>query len=136
VSDRAPSPGTTVLLVEDEEPVRATGRRMLERAGYTVLEARNGRDALRVWQTHRATVRAVVTDLRMPEMDGRDLAAHLRQDAPDLPIVFVSGYGSEGAGAQEPLEPPGTFLQKPFTAEALRAALGRVLRDGAAGVVP
>jgi PAS domain S-box-containing protein len=136
VSDRAPSPGTTVLLVEDEEPVRATGRRMLERAGYTVLEARNGRDALRVWQTHRATVRAVVTDLRMPEMDGRDLAAHLRQGRAGSPDRLRVRLRERGCRRPRPARAarhlPAEAVHRRGAARGARA----VLRDGAAGVVP
>jgi nitrogen-specific signal transduction histidine kinase/CheY-like chemotaxis protein len=115
----------TVLLVEDEALVRAVARRILERHGYTVLEARHGADALLVWRTHRAAIAAVVTDLRMPEMGGRELVAQVRGMQPELPVVFLSGYSDEAAPT--PDGPHDAFVHKPFTSETLLSALGRVL---------
>jgi CheY-like chemotaxis protein len=137
VADDAESPGdgaapaphgraaATVLLVEDEAPVRATARRMLERRGHTVLEARHGADALLVWEDHHARIDAVVTDLRMPELGGRELVARLRARQPDLPVVYVSGYADEGAPAAA--GPDEVFVEKPFTGESLVHALAQVL---------
>jgi two-component system, cell cycle sensor histidine kinase and response regulator CckA len=115
----------TVLIVEDEAAVRVTTRRLLERRGYEVLEARHGADALHVWREHRARIVACVTDLRMPEMGGRELAALLRADAPSLPVVYVSGYGEDASTAAGPHE---AFVGKPFTAEGLLSALGRAAK--------
>ena len=123
----APSARTsaTVLLVEDETAVRITARRVLERHGYTVLEARHGRDAALVWQDRAAGIDVVVTDVRMPEMGGRELVERLRAEQPALPVVYVSGYSSDAEqwarGAHE------AFVAKPFAGEALLAALDRVL---------
>ncbi|GLC25830.1 histidine kinase [Roseisolibacter agri] len=111
----------TVLLVEDETAVRATTRRVLERQGYTVLEARHGADALMLWQAHHAEVLAVVTDLRMPEMGGRELVALLRRSRERLPVVYVSGYSDEAA--QAAARPYERFIEKPFASEALLSAL-------------
>ena len=111
----------TVLLVEDEAAVRATTRRILERHGYAVLEARHGADALLLWRAHRAEVTAVVTDLRMPEMGGRELIARLREQGAALPVVFVSGYSDETASPER--APAERALEKPFTGEALLQAL-------------
>jgi PAS domain S-box-containing protein len=127
----APAPRRTVLLAEDESAVRAVARRILERRGFAVREARNGRDALRLWRAHRAEVVAVVTDVRLPELGGRELADALRADEPRVPVVFVSGYSDEGAGASR--GPHEAFVPKPFTAASLSAALDRVLADAAAG---
>jgi len=122
---RAPRGRGTVLLVEDETAVRATTRRVLERHGYAVLEARHGADALLLWQTHRAEVSAVVTDLRMPQMGGVELVRRLRTDRPTLPVVYVSGYSHEAAqSAALPFE---RFLEKPFRSEALLTALDTVV---------
>ena len=126
VQSRRPTPpprgSGTVLLVEDEAAVRATARRHLERHGYTVLEARHGADALLVWRDHQARIDLVLTDLRMPEMGGRALVAQLRVDAPDLPVVYMSGYPDQGSvlsdGAHE------AFLEKPFSGATLLAAVG------------
>jgi two-component system cell cycle sensor histidine kinase/response regulator CckA len=96
-----------------------------------VLEARHGADALLLWRAHRAEVAAVVTDLRMPEMGGRELVARLRDEGATLPVVFVSGYSDEastpdGASAERALE-------KPFTGEALLRALDAARRPHASG---
>jgi CheY-like chemotaxis protein len=119
----------TVLLVEDETPVRAPARRMLERHGYAVLEARHGADALLLWREHLDVLRAVVTDLRMPELGGRELVLRLRAERPDTPVVFVSGYADQGAPV--PIGPHEAFVEKPFTSDALLGALAGVLRAGA-----
>ena len=115
-----------ILLVEDEAPLRATAKRLLERNGCTVLEARHGGDALAVWHAHRDAIDAVITDLRMPEVGGRELAARLRAEAPALPIVFMSGYAAEAADVTG--RPDEAFVEKPFTTETLLGALDRVLR--------
>ena len=115
----------TVLLVEDEGAVRAAARRLLERRGYTVREARHGADALLTWREHREAITAVVTDIRMPELGGRELIATLHAEAPDLPVVYVSGYAHHERKAA--LRPNEAFVEKPFTGEALLGALARVL---------
>ncbi|MES2176621.1 MAG: GAF domain-containing protein [Gemmatimonadota bacterium] len=120
----------TVLLVEDEVTVRRSVRRMLERAGYTVVEARHGADALLVWREHEGKIDLVLTDLRMPELGGRELIAMLRAIRPDLPAIAMSGYPPEmGIG---PVENWGEdqrlhFLAKPFTTDALLSAVDRML---------
>ena len=114
-----------LLLVEDEDPVRQTMRRILERHGYSVLEARNGAEALALWRVERSTIDAVISDLRMPEMGGRELADRLRVEAPLLPVVYVSGYADDPAGHACTLRE--AFVEKPFAAETLLAALSAVL---------
>ena len=117
----------TVLLVEDEAAVRATARRILERHGYGVLEARHGADALMLWRAHRDEVTAVVTDLRMPEMGGRELATVLREDRPDVPLVLVTGYAGQPLVTH--LGHATAYVEKPFTGDALLAALRQVVAD-------
>src|SRR5699024_6058095 len=115
-----PGGSETVLLVEDERAVRASARRMLERRGYRVVTARHGGDALALLRAGEPPIDVVVTDVRMPELDGAALLAVLDVERPTLPVVLVSGY-AEGDG---PL-PPGTpdrrlaFLEKPFAADVL-----------------
>ena len=115
----------TVLLVEDEEPVRAVLRKILTANGYMVLEARHGRDALSVADRHRGPIHLLLTDVVMPEMGGREVAERLTAQRPDLRVLFISGYTSDevvrkgigGAG----------FMQKPFTtADLLRAVRERL----------
>lgn len=91
----AVKPSGTVLVVEDEGIVRAPLCRALRNEGYTVLEAANGEDALRVLQQHHAPVHLVITDVRMPAMRGDELVAMLRDWYPAIRVMFMSGYSSE-----------------------------------------
>lgn len=124
--------GQTILVVEDETPVRGVIRRTLERHGYRVLEARHGTDALLVWERAHATVAMVITDIVMPELGGRELAARLRDDRPEIPILFLSGYaGGAGAAGGLPLAAGEPFLHKPFAGtELLRQVETLLARTG------
>ncbi|HYW31369.1 MAG TPA: PAS domain S-box protein, partial [Gemmatimonas sp.] len=117
---------TTVLLVEDEKGVRATVRRILERHGYAVLEARNGADALLLWRAHRDAIGVLVTDLRMPELGGRELVAHLSAERPELPAVLISGYAD--APDIPSTRPQQVTLAKPFTINALLTAVSDAMQ--------
>ena len=117
--------GGTILLVEDESAVRSAARRMLERRGYTVIEARHGADALLVWRDRRVLIDAVVTDLRMPELGGRELVQQLRTEQPDLPVVFMSGYSEQSV--PDANAPRTAFVEKPFTMDRLLGAVERVM---------
>jgi CheY-like chemotaxis protein len=119
-----------ILLVEDEVAVRRSVRRILERAGYTVHEARHGADALLVWHEHEAAIDLLITDLRMPELSGRELMAALHAIKPDLPVITMSGYPpDEGAAALETWNTDGRtqFLAKPFSTEVLLSAVEHLL---------
>jgi PAS domain S-box-containing protein len=117
----------TLLLVEDEAAVRASVRRLLEWHGYTVLEARNGADALRVYETAGGGIDLVLTDVVMPEMGGYELVEQLRTQRPDLKVIFMSGY-SERAFAGDGAFSAGTgYLEKPFTVETLMRRVREVL---------
>jgi two-component system, cell cycle sensor histidine kinase and response regulator CckA len=117
----------TVLVVEDEATVRRSVRRLLTRHGYTVLEARHGADALRILQDSAAPIALVLTDLVMPEMTGHELIATLKT-RPEAPKMLVmSGYEDPAVMPGNPLPAGTTFLAKPFTSEALLAAVRAVL---------
>jgi two-component system, cell cycle sensor histidine kinase and response regulator CckA len=117
----------TLLLVEDEAAVRASVRRLLEWHGFTVLEARNGADALRVYQSYEGNIDLVLTDVVMPEMGGYDLVEQLRAQRPDLRVLFMSGY-AERAQTTDGSIPWGTgYLEKPFTVDTLMRRLREVL---------
>ncbi len=113
----------TILLVEDEEGLRALNARGLASRGYTVLEAGNGVEAIEVMEKRGGTVDLVVSDVVMPEMDGPTLLKELRKRDPDLKIIFVSGYAEDAF--QKNLPEPGqyVFLPKPFTLKQLVAAV-------------
>jgi CheY-like chemotaxis protein len=120
-----------VLLVEDEDAVRALGARILERHGYTVLEARNGRDALAVAAQHLGPIDLLLTDVVMPEMGGKQLAEALVARDASLRVLFVSGYTDGDISRRGELDQCTAFLQKPFTASGLLGRVREVL-DGSA----
>jgi CheY-like chemotaxis protein len=119
----------TVLVVEDEEAVRLIVRRVLRDQGYTILEARDGNEALRICAHKGDSIDLVLSDVIMPGMGGRELSRALGVRWPALPILFMSGYNDDGelAGAGGDLAPG--VLAKPFTSETLarqvREALDR-----------
>ncbi len=113
---RQPARGTeTILVVEDEEVVRDLACRVLREFGYTVLEARNGAEALRLVTGEGQNVRMVVSDVVMPGMGGRELGARLGLLRPDLPILFMSGYTGDDVVERGLLAPGSPLESKPFT---------------------
>jgi two-component system cell cycle sensor histidine kinase/response regulator CckA len=111
----------TILLVEDEEGLRALNARGLASRGYTVLQAGNGVEAMEVFAENGGKVDLVVSDVVMPEMDGPTLLKELRQKNPELKIVFVSGYAEEAFEKSLPKGQQFNFLAKPFTLKQLIA---------------
>lgn len=117
----------TVLLVEDEEPIRVLARAILRRSGYNVLEAHDGEEALVVADGYPATIHLLVTDVVMPRMGGRKLAARLAATRPAMRVLYMSGYGDDGGAAPAPLEPEAVFLAKPLTPDGLLRKLREAL---------
>lgn len=116
-------PGPTVLVVEDEDALRGAIRRLLQSEGYNVLEAQNGATALQLLEgTLADKVALVLTDLRMPVMDGRQLASALARRRPSLPIVFMSGFTAQLMDLRL-VSPDLSFLAKPFRNDDLLAAV-------------
>jgi PAS domain S-box-containing protein len=119
----------TVLLVEDEPSILRVGQRMLEALGYTVVAATSPSEAVRLAREHAGDLHLVMTDVVMPEMSGRELAANLQSLYPCLRCLFMSGYSADVLGPQGVLEDGVNFLQKPFSraelATAVRSALDR-----------
>jgi two-component system cell cycle sensor histidine kinase/response regulator CckA len=113
----------TVLLVEDEEGLRALNARGLSSRGYTVLTAGNGVEALEELERNEGKVDIVVSDVVMPEMDGPTLLKEMRKTNPDLKIIFVSGYAEEAFQKNLPAGGQFAFLPKPFTLKQLVAAV-------------
>ena len=118
----------TILVVEDEDVVRSLACRGLREQGYTVLEARHGREALERLAEGRA-VDLVISDVVMPELGGRELGAHLAALRPELPILYMSGYTGDDVIQRGLLEPGVPFQQKPFTPEGLARKVREML-DG------
>lgn len=115
-----------VLVVDDDESVLFTSRRILARFGYAVLEAAGGEEALQVVREHAPGIDVVLTDIRMPGMDGPTLAGRLVTMLPAVRIVYMSGY-TDGLLEQEVKAPGRALLPKPFTVEQLTDTLARVL---------
>jgi CheY-like chemotaxis protein len=113
----------TILLVEDEPAVRQLFAQALSRAGYRVYEARNGQEALKVFDQHGDTIDLLLTDIRMPFMGGNELAQQLRARRRTLKLLCVSGYS--GGGPESELT--SDFLAKPFSREDLLAKVREVL---------
>ena len=116
----------TVLLVEDEDAVRALAREVLRRHGYVVLEARHGVDALRLAERHTDDIQLMITDVVMPHMSGRELAERLCSARPTMRVLFMSGY-TDHAVMNRALTPGSSFLQKPFTPETFARKVRQVL---------
>jgi PAS domain S-box-containing protein len=112
---------TSVLVVEDEDPLRRLVERILVREGYQVTAARHGADALHIAATMEHPVELVITDLVMPELGGRELAEALRAKNPSLPVLFISGYDPDPVVLDASEQANTAFLAKPFTGTALLA---------------
>jgi signal transduction histidine kinase len=108
----------TVLLVEDDGLVRSHLGRILRSCGYTVLEAADGQEALRVSAGHGGEIALLITDVVMPRLGGRELAERLLAGRPGMRVLFLSGHVTEGPAQPGGLQSPATLLQKPFTSTA------------------
>lgn len=119
----------TILVVEDEAAMLDMTALMLKRLGYTVLTAPGPSEALRVCRSHAGRVDLVITDVIMPEMNGKDLVASLRKDRPDLASLYMSGYSSDIIAPHGILDDGVAFINKPFSrheiARKIRGVLGR-----------
>jgi two-component system cell cycle sensor histidine kinase/response regulator CckA len=116
-----------VLLVEDEEALRAATRRLLERHGYRVIEASNGAEALRMIEDPGMAFHLVLTDVVMPHVGGPVLAAHLKASHPSVPVLFMSGYIEDDIVRRGMVTEEVDFLEKPFTTVSLLSAVRRSL---------
>jgi len=117
----------TVLLVEDELAVRSLARDVLQAQGYTVIEARDGRHALEICELRFGAIDLLLTDVVMPGIGGRELAARLAELRPAMPVIYMSGYTDTAVVQHGVLDPGTTFLQKPFTPDALARKVRQVL---------
>ena len=123
----------TVLMVEDEPSVREFARRVLDRAGHTLLTAGNGDEALHAADSWEGSIDVLLTDIVMPGMHGQVLAARLMKSRPDIRVIFMSGYGEDSIPPLDRLGSPATFLAKPFSSMTLSEAVAREISGARAG---
>lgn len=116
-----------VLLVEDDDVVRTLATKTLRDRGYEVLEARHAGDAERIWILHKEHVDLLVTDVIMPGRDGKELSEVLRQDRPDMRILFMSGYDDDLLSCHDVLDGGHAFIPKPFTVDSFAGKVREVL---------
>jgi PAS domain S-box-containing protein len=117
----------TILLVEDEDPVRALAAKILRGLGYQVMEAKLGREAITIADAHDAGIDLLLTDVVMPGYSGADLARKLAESRPALKVLFMSGYTDEAIIHHGVLDANIAYLQKPFTPDVLAAKVREVL---------
>jgi len=127
--DTAISHSGVVMLVEDEAPVRSFATRALKMRGFTVLEAGSGEEALELLQTDRPKVDVFVTDVIMPGVDGPTWVRQARQEYPEVPVIFVSGYAEDSFSDDQARIANSSFLPKPFSLSDLTEAVQSKLKD-------
>jgi len=114
-------------VIEDEEMVRKMATIMLTRLGYRVIDAKDGVEAVMLFQQHRQEIRWVLSDLTMPRMDGWETLTALRKLSPDIPVILSSGYDEDQVMAGEHPERPNAFLGKPYQLKGLSDTIDRIL---------
>jgi PAS domain S-box-containing protein len=119
----------TILLVEDDDPVRAVAMGILRRHGYQVLAARHAGEALLICEQHRGTIHLLVTDVVMPQMSGPELARRLAKERSEMKVLYMSGYTDDSIVRHGVLEANVAYLQKPLTPEGLARRVREVLES-------
>jgi two-component system cell cycle sensor histidine kinase/response regulator CckA len=117
----------TLMLVEDNEHVRDLARLILKGAGYTVIEAADGADAINQFRNASKNIDLVILDVVMPKMGGREVMSLMQEINPDTKILFSSGYANQGVHTHFILEQGLEFIQKPYSTESLRAKIRQTL---------
>ena len=115
------------MFVEDEQSVRELVSEYLSARGYQVLDASDGQQALEMAAAHTGKIQLLITDVVMPRLSGRELAARLTAARPDLKILYISGYTDDSVFRHGVLQGGMDFLQKPFNLKALAAKIREVL---------
>ncbi len=125
-----PTGSETLLLVEDEPAILFMGREILEKLGYTVLTAEKPAEALRLADENKDGIHLLITDVIMPEMNGRDLAARLSDSIPGLKTIYMSGYTADVIASHGVLEAGVEFIQKPFSLRELAVKVRQAIDTG------
>jgi CheY-like chemotaxis protein len=133
IEDACPRGSETLLLVEDEAAVRQSTCAFLTLSGYTVLEAGNGEDALRVARGYPGPIHLMVTDVVMPHLGGPQLAEQLAAERPHMKVLFVSGYAESTILRRGVIDVRTRFLQKPFGLKTLAGKIREILETRTSG---
>jgi CheY-like chemotaxis protein len=130
-SDRAPRPDRprVVLLADDDPVVRQVVRLLIELQGDTVIEAEDGAQAVSVAAAHEGPIDLLLTDVMMPGLTGPQVCDRIRQQRPELPTLFISGYFPEAVFPDQRLPPRAAFLSKPFMPDELAESVDRLLDE-------
>ena len=113
--------------MEDEDQVRAMTCTLLQKAGYTILEGRNGPDAINASEKHGGPIHLLLTDVVMPRMNGQSLYRKLSACRPEMKVLFISGYTDSALFRHGMTDSPAAILLKPFTPDALLTHVGATL---------
>jgi CheY-like chemotaxis protein len=127
--EEVPGGNETILLVEDEDAVRNLARQILESCGYRVVEAKNGIEALSVYQKSGSEIDLLITDVVMPKMGGRELSEHLTKINPQIRHLYMSGYTDDAIIRHGMISENLNFIQKPFTFEAFAQKVRHLLDE-------
>jgi len=119
----------TLLVAEDEDPVRKVLVRTLENKGYHVLEARNGLEAVQKSWDYPDPIHLLLTDTVMPKMNGKELSEELKKSRPDMKVIFISGYPREVLSQQGIVDPHIHLIQKPFELDHLAEQIRKILDE-------
>jgi PAS domain S-box-containing protein len=130
VQDIPEGDGETILLVEDEPEIMTMGRIMLERLGYRVLASQSPAEAVFIARDHEKNIDLLITDIVMPEINGRELAGRLQSMYPGLKVLFMSGYTADVIGHHGVLKEGIDFIEKPFSMRDLGEKVKRMLQKG------
>jgi PAS domain S-box-containing protein len=126
--ERTPT-GETVLVVEDDEALRAVTERIFARNGYRVVTAGTGRQAVDLALAYTDEIHLLVTDVVMPQMQGKELAEQIRAIKPGVEVLYMSGYAQPGLGIEDRLDPGAALVEKPFSEATLLAKAAQVLNS-------
>jgi two-component system cell cycle sensor histidine kinase/response regulator CckA len=128
-SEELPRGSGTILLAEDEKEVREVAREFLDLAGYSVIEAKDGAQAIELAAKHAGRIDLLVTDMVMPGIGGRELATRLQSLRPEMKVIYMSGYTEYANFKNAEFELHNVMLQKPFTRAVLAATVQKILKD-------
>ena len=119
----------TILLVDDDEMVLQTGSKILKRLGYSVIEAKEGKEAIQIYKEHRSEISLIILDIVMPKMGGGEVFDRIRRINPEAKVLLSSGYSVEGLAKDILSRGCNGFIQKPFSINALSANIRRILES-------